>query len=152
MPSYHKAQPRFPHLQTLSRLMDTQFRIPGTQIRFGLDAIIGLVPGVGDFASFLISTYMISVATKSGASGFVVARMVTNVAIDALVGAIPLLGDLFDVVFKANQRNMQLLNQHFNEGRHRGSAGKVVIPVILVLALVFAGLVWLCYKMIVWIF
>lgn len=132
--------------------MDAQFRIPGTSIRFGVDSLIGLVPGVGDLVSFLISGYMLSVASKKGASGFVQARMVANIVIDAVVGAVPILGDIFDVVFKANQRNMRLLEQHYGEGKHQGSAKKVIVPVTILLLGVFSGLIWLCYKLIIWIF
>jgi hypothetical protein len=140
------------NLNRLAKLMDAQFRVPGTEIRFGMDAIIGLVPGVGDFISFLISSYMISTAVNKGASGFVLARMVLNVGIDAIIGAIPILGDIFDVAFRANQRNMRLLQQHYHEGRHQGSARRVVIPVVIALLGLFIGLIWLFYKLIVWIF
>lgn len=132
--------------------MDAQFRIPGTSIRFGLDGIIGLVPGVGDFISFLISGYIVSIAVNKGASGFVLARMLLNIVVDALVGAVPILGDIFDVVYKANQRNMQLLQEHYVEGKHQGSSMKVIIPVVLVLLAVLFGLGWLVYKTIVWLF
>ena len=132
--------------------MDAQFRIPGTNIRFGLDGIIGLIPGVGDFSSFLISAYLVSMAVNKGASGFVVARMLFNISVDALVGAVPILGDIFDVAFKANQRNMKLLKEHYTEGRHKGSAAKVIIPVVIVLLALLAGVLWLCYKVITWIF
>lgn len=132
--------------------MDAQFRIPGTSIRFGLDGIIGLVPGVGDFISFLISSYIVSIAVNKGASGFVLARMLLNIVVDALVGAIPILGDIFDVVYKANQRNMQLLQEHYVEGKHQGSSMKVIIPIVLVLLAVLFGLGWLVYKTIVWLF
>jgi hypothetical protein len=132
--------------------MDAQFRIPGTSIRFGFDGIIGLIPGVGDFVSFLISAYIVSLAAKKGASGFVVARMVLNIVIDALVGAIPILGDIFDVAFKANQRNMQLLEEHYEQGKHQGSSLKVIIPVVLVALALLGGLAWLIYKIMVWLF
>lgn len=144
--------PSFRSINTLARLMDAQFRIPGTGIRFGFDALIGLIPGVGDMISLLISTHIISVAKKNGASGFVMSRMVFNVAIDALIGAIPLAGDVFDIGFKANQRNMRLLQQHFNEGRHKGSSKKLGIPLAIILLAVFTFLIWLCYKLVTWIF
>lgn len=144
--------PELRHLNSLAKLMDAQFRIPGTSIRFGIDSLIGLVPGVGDLVSFFISCYLLSLAANKGASGFVQARMVVNIVIDAVVGAVPFLGDIFDVVFKANQRNMKLLQQHYGESRHRGSAKKVIVPVVIVLLGVFIGLIWVCYKVIVWIF
>ena len=132
--------------------MDSQFKIPGTNVRFGLDALIGLVPGAGDFATFLISGYMVTILAKNGASGFVLARMVLNVLIDSLVGAIPVLGDIFDVAFKANQRNMTLMQQHYVEGRHKGGAWKVIVPVLLVMLIFIGGLAWLAYKLFVWLF
>ncbi len=103
---------RLARMRAAARLLDSQFRIPGTNIRFGLDAIAGLVPGVGDFAGAVASAYFVYEAARLGAPGTVLARMVTNVGIEALVGAVPILGDLFDVAFKANNRNMRLLEQH----------------------------------------
>ncbi len=140
------------NLSALARLMDSQFKIPGTNMRFGLDALIGLVPGAGDFATFLISGYMVIILANNGASGFVLARMILNIVIDSLVGAIPVLGDIFDVAFKANQRNMKLMQQHYAEGRHKGGAWKVVVPVLFVLLIFIAGLAWLAYKLFVWLF
>jgi hypothetical protein len=139
------------HMDTLAKLMDGQFRIPGTEFRFGLDAVIGLIPGAGDFSTFLISAYMLTVLAKNGASGFVLSRMVLNIVIDALIGSIPVIGDLFDFVFKANQRNMKLMHEHYEEGRHRGGAWKVIVPVLLVLGIFIVGLVWVVYKIVAWI-
>ena len=124
------------NLDSLAKLMDSQFQIPNTKIRFGLDALIGLIPGVGDFAGFLVSGYMITVLASNGASGFVVARISLNIIIDAVIGSIPILGDIFDFAFKANERNMKLVHEHYLEGRHQGGAWKVVVPVLLVLFLV----------------
>lgn len=140
------------NLRYLAKLMDARFRIPGTSVRFGFDALIGLIPGLGDLASLAISGYILSVASKMGASRNVMARMMLNSGIDALIGSIPVLGDIFDVAFQANQKNIRLLDQHFNHGRYRGGATKVVVPVVIVLLALFAGLCWLIYKLIVWIF
>ena len=140
------------NLDSLARLMDSRFTIPGTNIRFGLDSIIGLVPGVGDFATFMVSGYMLSILAKNGASGFVLARMTLNILIDALIGSIPILGDIFDVAFKANQRNIKLLREHYVEGRHKGGAWKVILPIILLLILVIAALTWISYKIFSWVF
>jgi len=96
-------------LQRVAWVLDEAFRIPGTQQRFGLDALIGLIPGVGDTIGALLSTYIIVEAARRGASVWTVARMLGNVAVETLIGAIPLFGDLFDVVFKANIRNLALL-------------------------------------------
>ena len=139
-------------LLKLSRLLDSQFRIPGTQFRFGLDALIGLIPGAGDLTTFALSSYMIMVMARNGASGHVLARMVLNVLVDALVGAIPFVGDLFDFAFKANMRNMRLMQQYYTEGRHRGGAWKVVIPVLIVVFIIIAGIVYLVYRLLAALF
>lgn len=135
----------------LATLMDSRFRIPGTNIRFGLDALIGLIPGAGEFATFLVSGYIILQLAQNGASGFVLARMILNVVIDSVVGAIPVVGDIFDIYFKANQRNMTLMRQHYMEGRHQGSAWKVIVPVMIMLLVFMAALVYVSYKLISWL-
>lgn len=140
------------NLDALAWLMDSQFKIPGTNIRFGFDALIGLVPGVGDFSTFLVSGGMLMALAKNGASGYILTRMVLNVVLDALIGSIPVFGDIFDVAFKANQRNMQLMHEHYVEGRHRGGAWKLLIPLLLVLLVVVGGIVWVSYALLSWLF
>lgn len=139
-------------IEYLAKLMDNQFRIPGTNIRFGLDAIIGLIPGVGDLSTFAVSGYMLLIMARNGASGFLLARMVMNVLIDTLIGSIPLLGDVFDVAFKANIRNVQLMHEHYAEDRHRGSAWKLIIPVLIVLFAIIIGVIWVTYKLLAVLF
>lgn len=107
-------------LKRLSRLLDSAIGIPGTRYRFGLDAIVGLVPGIGDAISAIFSTYIIFQAARLGASNAILTRMIGNVAVDTIVGEIPLLGDLFDAGFKSNLRNVALLEQHV----HRPAAAK----------------------------
>ncbi len=130
----------------LAKLMDKQFSIPGTNFRFGLDGLIGLIPGAGDISTFAVSCYLLTLMAKNGASGYVMARMVLNVAIDTIIGAIPFFGDLFDFAFKANSKNLRLMQEHFVEGRHRGGAWKVIVPVIIVLLLILIGGLWLAWK------
>ncbi len=132
--------------------MDAQFRVPGTNFRFGLDGIIGLIPGAGDLSTFAVSGYMLWIMANNGASGFVLARMTFNILIDAIVGAIPILGDLFDVAFKANMRNMRLMQQHYEEGRHRGSAWKLIVPVLIVVFLIIVAIIWVTYKLLASLF
>ncbi|MBI3171011.1 MAG: DUF4112 domain-containing protein [Hydrocarboniphaga effusa] len=105
--------------ETLSRLLDAQFRIPGIPVRFGLDALIGLIPGVGDAIGIVLGGWFLVEAARVGAPPGVLARMAGNVAIDALAGVVPVLGDIFDVAFKANLRNARLLEAHLDqlEGR-----------------------------------
>ena len=93
--------------------MDSAFVIPGTRYTVGLDALIGLAPGIGDTVSTLISLWMVKEAHALGAPKHLIVRMVGNVALDGVVGAVPLLGDAFDVMFRANRRNMKLLREHF---------------------------------------
>lgn len=96
-------------LSRLAWVLDQALPIPGTRQRIGLDAILGLIPGVGDTIGAVLSTYIIVEAARRGASVWTVARMLANVAVETLVGAVPILGDLFDVVWKANVRNLALL-------------------------------------------
>jgi hypothetical protein len=114
---------RVDRLRQMARLLDNQFRIPGTSFRFGVDALIGLVPGLGDIAGAVASSAIILEAARLGAPKSVLARMVANVGIETLFGAIPALGDLFDVVFKANVRNMRLIEGHVAapDAAHRAS-------------------------------
>ena len=142
----------FKQLNWVAKLMDEQFTIPGTNIRFGLDGIIGLIPGAGDISTFAISAYLLTIMAKNGASGYVMARMVLNVVIDAVFGMIPILGDLFDIAFKANTKNMKLMREHYVEGRHRGGAWKILVPVLLLLFLVVAAFIYGSYKLLAWIF
>ncbi|GLK78760.1 hypothetical protein GCM10008174_05010 [Methylopila turkensis] len=100
-------------LDRLAHLLDSRWRIPGTNWRFGVDALVGLVPVAGDLSAALVSGYMIKRAHELGAPSHVLARMVGNVALDTVVGSIPILGSVFDVAFKANRRNIALLRRHF---------------------------------------
>lgn len=100
-------------LDRISQLMDTALFIPGTNIRFGADAIIGLVPGIGDTVTTAIAAWIVYEAHKLGVPRRVLIRMIGNVAIDGAVGSIPVLGDLFDVAFRANRRNVRILREHF---------------------------------------
>ena len=102
-------------LERLANLLDAQFGIPGTRLRLGLDALIGLIPGVGDAVTAAPAIYIIHRAERLGAPGHVLARMVVNLLADTLIGAIPLVGDLFDIGFKANRRNVSLLKRHLEE-------------------------------------
>jgi hypothetical protein len=106
---------RIARLETLANLLDTAFVVPGTEIRFGVDALIGLVPGIGDAITTIVSLYIVREARALGAPRHLIARMLGNVAIDSVVGAVPLLGDAFDVMWRANRRNVALLRGHFSK-------------------------------------
>lgn len=107
-------------LQSLADWLDTRFRIPGTSIRFGLDGLIGLIPGLGDLAMLAPAFYLIARAAGLGAPLHVLARMLINTTLDLVIGAIPVIGDIFDVAFKANQKNTVLLARFLERKKGRG--------------------------------
>jgi hypothetical protein len=117
-----RQEQRLKALRHISRLLDSAFVIPGTEYRIGLDPILGLVPGLGDLASPVFTIALLWQSRELGIPRVVLLRMIFNVAIDALVGLLPVAGDLFDVAWKANNRNLALLERHAIEAR-RPSAG-----------------------------
>jgi len=106
-------------LDMLATLFDTAMFIPGTNIRFGLEALLRLWPGVGDAAASALSLYLLYEASRLGVPRLLLARMLMNVVIEGTVGAIPLAGDAFDVFFRANRRNVALLREHFAKSGYR---------------------------------
>jgi len=104
---------RLRRMRGLARLMDTALRIPGTRYSFGADSIIGLVPVVGDFAGAAISLYIVNEARRLGVPNDKLFKMLVNIGFDAAAGSVPLAGDLFDVYFKSNRRNLDLVLEHF---------------------------------------
>jgi hypothetical protein len=110
---------RLAQVRWLARMMDDNFRIPGTGIRFGWDSVLGFVPGIGDVLTSALSLLIVHHAWQTGASKLTLARMLGNVAADFAIGAIPFLGDLFDFAFKANRRNARLLEQHLHKQASR---------------------------------
>jgi hypothetical protein len=97
------------HLDYIAALLDDMFRIPGTQIRFGLDALIGWVPGIGDAMSGIASFVIVFASWRRGAKSVTLARMIANVLLETAIGAIPVAGDVFHVFWKSNRRNYRLL-------------------------------------------
>jgi hypothetical protein len=135
-------------IQQLARILDAAVRIPGTNIRFGLDAVLGLIPGAGDIAGGVLSSFIIVQAARLGAPRSVLVRMVMNVAIDSIVGAVPILGDIFDVGWKSNTRNAALLERYAVEplATRRASRLAVVgavaaVAVIVLLMIAFVVLI-----------
>ena len=108
---------RLKRVRLLSRLLDEQFRIPGTTYRVGLDGLLGMIPGVGDAAGALLSAYILYEAIRLGTPKTVLLRMVANIGIDTVLGAIPVAGDIFDVAWKANKKNTTLLHAYLASQR-----------------------------------
>ena len=109
-------------LEALARLMDGAVQIPGTTVRIGLDAFIGMVPVAGDFVSALISSYLIWEARRIGAPRWLIARMAANTLLDTTIGAIPVAGDVFDVFFRSNMKNMARLRRHLERKGYHSDA------------------------------
>ena len=102
-------------LNRLAWLMDNSFRIPGTQMRFGFDGLIGLIPGIGDALGAIISSHILTQAAHMGVPKSLLLKMVFNIGLDAILGIIPVVGDVSDFVWKANQRNVKLLSDYIEE-------------------------------------
>lgn len=102
-------------ITVVARLMDSMFAVPGTKIRLGFDAILGLVPVLGDLVSQAIATYIIWEAHQLGVSKVTLWRMIANTLVDTVVGAVPIAGDAFDVAFRANMQNLRLLQRHLEK-------------------------------------
>jgi hypothetical protein len=129
-------------LRALARLLDSAVQVPGTSIRFGLDPLIGLVPGIGDAIGAICSMVIIYHSARLGASRATLIRMMANVGIDTLIGEIPFLGDLFDVGWKSNTRNLALLEQHLQRpAAARAGSRRVVLLTGAGLLLLLVGVV-----------
>lgn len=125
----------------VAKLMDNIFVVPGTQIRFGIDPLIGLIPGFGDTAGAFVSAVLILQSAQRGVPKIVLLRMALNVLINSALGAIPVVGDLFSVYFKSNARNYELLQRHGSGPRRTSTAGDWAF-VILLLGGMFASVIF----------
>lgn len=139
-------------IKRLSYFMDEQFRLPGTQFRFGADPIMNLVPVLGDLSGFFISGAMLLAMANKGASNKLVVLMCINIFLDSTIGAIPLVGQVFDFFYKSNTRNLKLMREHYLEGKHQGSGKNVLLIVGIVLLLLLVLLVYTLWKVGAWLF
>ena len=138
---------RLEALRQIARLLDSAFLVPGTSYRIGLDPILGLIPGLGDLASPLFSIAVLWQARDLGVPKVVQLRMIFNVAVDTIVGVIPLVGDLFDIAWKSNNKNLALLDRHAYE-EHRASTGDwlfVIVAIALLVVLAAVPFVMLAF-------
>ena len=133
-------------VRVLSRLMDEAIPIPGTGRRIGLDAIVGLIPGVGDLIGGAASGYIILEAARANVPTITLVKMLANVGVDTLVGVIPAAGDLFDAAWKANTRNVALLEQHLSKtealekpGEKKAAVGASIVAMVVLAAIVLGG-------------
>lgn len=129
--------------RSVARALDGMIPLPGGR-SLGLDAVVGLIPGFGDLAGAAASAYIILLAIRAGASRASVVRMVGNVAIDTIVGSVPVLGDLFDVGWKSNNRNVAIMERELGATGAKAHSSKVILVLIVVGVLVaLAGLAYL---------
>ncbi|MDM1049011.1 MULTISPECIES: DUF4112 domain-containing protein [Sphingobacterium] len=140
----------FVWLERLSVLMDSRFRIGN--FRFGLDPILNFIPFAGQIATFIISLILVTVMYRNGASGKIAIKMLLNVTWDALLGSIPLLGNVFDFFNKANDKNIKLLREHYYENKHQGSGKNIIFLIVSILAIVITLLIYAMYALSVWLF
>lgn len=143
----HKRQ-TLQRARSLARLLDSSLRVPGTRFRFGIDPLLGLIPGVGDLAGVALAGSILVAAARLGVPRASLLRMGANVGVDALVGMIPLVGDLFDAGWRANVRNLRLIEAHLEDpaqAARQGSRWLIVtaLGISAVLLLLVAGAIWL---------
>ena len=139
-------------LEFIAALMDDLFRLPGTGMRFGLDPLVGLLPGLGDMLTGLVSALLLHAAWERGLPLVAIARMMSNVAIDSVLGSVPVVGDIFDVAWKSNRRNFELLQKYGSGERKRqsvmdtlflvGLLGAVVVLAALPLVMLVLVMKW----------
>jgi hypothetical protein len=138
--------------RALARLLDTAGRVPGTNVRFGLDPILGLVPGLGDVAGAALTGYIVLVGARLGVPRAAIVQMVLNVGVDALVGAVPVLGDIFDVAWKSNTRNLALIERHVAQPAAAARSSRLVVAgALAALSLFVVGGVLLAYWVVRWL-
>ncbi|MGN6185842.1 MAG: DUF4112 domain-containing protein [Thermoanaerobaculia bacterium] len=142
-------------LRRFAYWMDEAFVLPGTRIRVGLDALIGLIPGIGDVIGALLSTWILVGALRHRVPAWVIARMIANIVIDLLFGAVPVAGDVFDFLYEENVKNMRLLEKHRDRRKPPRSFAAIAVTAILLVLFIFglaigvvAGLLTLIFMLI----
>lgn len=141
------APPAMQSVERMAKLLDSKFEIPGTKIKFGLDPILSLMPVLGDLITLVISSMLIYTMHNHGASRKVVVKMMLNAGLDTIIGAVPLVGTVFDVFYRSNERNIRLLKEHYYEGKHQGSGTGLLVAIFLIAVLIIAAIVYGIYKL-----
>jgi hypothetical protein len=139
-------------LTAFAWLLDSSMPIPGTKLRIGIDALIGLVPGIGDLLGVLLSSYVVAQSARMGAPRTLLVRMALNVAIEGFFGSVPIFGDVFDAIWKANLRNVRLLEHHLERPREAKLASRAfVAAIVAVLIAMLAAFGVLTYYLLSWL-
>ena len=137
-----KLHPSLERLNFLSEILDNKFRIPGTNTRFGVDGIVGIIPYAGDIFTFIVSGYLLYLMIRKGAGGKLVFKMIWNIWIDGAFGTVPLIGDIFDFRHRANIKNVNLMQEFILSDKHKGSAWPIVILLVLILFALIVLSIW----------
>jgi len=138
--------------RAIAHWLDDAFRVPGTRLRFGLDPLIGLIPGLGDIVGGLLSTYIVIEALRTKAPRALLLRMLGNLGVDMLLAAVPIAGDLFDAGWKANSRNLSLLRQHIEHPDEARAASRVFVAMMIMgVALVVLGTALVSFLTLRWL-
>jgi hypothetical protein len=137
--------------ERIAVLLDSKYRLPGTKHRFGLDPILGLLPVVGDGVSFIISSLLVVQAARTGVSGKVLLKMTGNVLIDFIVGSVPVLGSIFDFMYKANTRNIRLMREYYEQDKHKGSGVGILIMLLIIFVLIIAAIAAVISLVVRWV-
>ena len=132
-------------LKLLSKRLDDSIKIPGTNQKFGIDAIVGIIPILGDFIGVIFSTYIMYSGIKMGVSSKIVKKMAANIAIEFVIGSIPIIGDIFDALWKANKRNVELIEEATIENQENYRLNYLIMAslIVLILSLILVILGWL---------
>jgi Domain of unknown function (DUF4112) len=139
---------RLGRYRAVANLLDQFFRVPGTSLRFGLDPLLGLIPGAGDLATAALGAYGLIVAAQLGAPASIQLRMLLNLLLDAGIGAIPIAGDLFDFAFKAHVRNLRLLEEWMGRPHAtRRSSTLLLLGLLIAFVACVVGVIWLAFAL-----
>ena len=149
-PILQKRKREFAWIERISVLMDSKFQIGG--FKFGLDPLLNLIPFAGQTISFGTSFMLVIIMMRNGAGSKVAVKMLLNVLADAVLGAIPFFGQIFDFFNKANKKNVKLLKEHYFEGKHQGSAKGILFSILIVLIVICIVFLFLLWKITAWTF
>jgi len=139
--------PEIKWLEKIAILMDSRFTFPGTNFKFGLDPIIGLIPFLGNFSTMIISSSLVAIMAKRGVSRKVIILMLLNIFLDTVIGSIPLLGNIFDFGFKSNIKNIRLLKSHYYEGKYQGNGTWIIVTILLFIIALGIGILFGLYEL-----